>query len=455
MKKNFYTLLITLFFISGFKITAQTYNEHDLSKLKSFMEQTSGDKRNIDILWENAPADLDKDGGNWVSGLGEHVRWTNDGQLKYIEGKYKDLSGVINFEGCSGLVEMYLRNNNFTELNVKDCSKLEMLYVCLNQITTFNIEGCYNLREIAASANRDTKIDLSGRSMLTKLYLPANYNLESINLAGCTALKELTFTKGKIKSIDLKDCPNLISLECFGNSITSLDLSKSPKIKTLTLSSADITGSFTNPLTSLNISGCQQLESYDFIASFPNLKTLNISNCGLSVIDISNNTKLTQLEAGNQQLKKEKQTAQGGTIKVETLKNKDITITPLDGGVFAGGFVTWGNLPLGDSVYHYSFTTPLPVGVTGTPFGGTVSVPWTNNEPPVSIIDVKGNTPVVYSVDGRLIVQTEKPQNVQIINLTGQIVKNFSAVTDLTVPLTKGIYIVRIGNGTAQKVIIR
>lgn len=454
MKKNLYTLFIAVFLFPCLSLSAQTYNEHDLLKLKAFMEQASGDKRNIDILWAEAPEELKADGSNWLSGLGGVIQWTN-GRLTQIDGRRKNLSGVIDFENCTGLVNVILLNNNFRSVNVKGCTALSELYVCVNQLETINIEGCHNIKKISASSNLFTLIDVANKSKLETLYLP-NSRLTSLNVKGCTALRELTFTKkGSVANLDLSDCTNLTKLICYGNKIESLDLSKNVKLKILTLAETDGSGSYTNPLKSLNISGCKQLESYDFIASFPSLETLNISNCGLSSIDLSKNTKLTKLEAGGQLLTVEKHDVSDSELKLPVLPINGIMVTPSDHGVFEGGVITWSNLPSGEGQYTYNFTTELPAGVTGTPFGGTVSVPWYNHGTPVSNIEVTDNDGVVYTTDGVLYVRTEIPQAVRVFNLMGQLLKQSASVTDASFYLPKGIYIVQLGNETVTKIIVR
>ncbi len=451
---KFYTLLITLFLLPGFSLAAQTYNEHDLSKLKAFLEQPSGAKRNIDLLWGSAPAQLLEDGSNWVSGLGGYVTWKN-GRLDKIEAPDKNLSGKADFEGCATLELLYLKNNNFTAANMKGCTQLGRFYMCVNQLASINFDGCDNLRELSASSNSYTTLDLTNKAKLVQLYIPNN-RLTSLNLKGCVALKELTFTKkGNIASLDLSDCVALTTLVCYGNNIKTLDLSKNPNLKTLTLTETDPTGTYTNPLTSLNISGCKQLESYDFIGTFPGLQTLNISNCGLSSIDLSKNTKLTGLEAGGQQLSVEKQTVDKGELKLDVLGINGIIVTPSDGGVFENGRITWTNLSPGEGKYTYDFTTELPAGVTGTPFGGTVSVPWYNEGSSVANMEVKNNPVVIYAANGMLYVRAETPQPVRVFNWMGQQVKQAASATEVSFYLPKGIYIVQSGNSVIQKIIVK
>lgn len=454
MKKNLYALFIAVFLLPCLGLSAQTYNAHDLSKLKAFMEQSAGGKRNIDILWAAAPEELSADGSNWVSGLGGIVQWAN-GRLMEIDGRRRGLSGVIDFENCTGLKNVILLNNNFKSVNLKGCTALVWLYVCVNQIETINIEGCNNVEKISASSNLFTSIDVANKSKLQSLYLP-NSRLTSLNVRGCTSLKELTFTKrGSVANLDLSDCPELTKLLCFGNKIESLDLSKNVKLKTLVLADMDGSGSYTNPLKSLNISGCKQLGSYDFIGLFPNLETLNISNCGLRHIDLSKNTKLTKLEAGGQLLAVEKQSVTDSELKLSVLPINGIVVTPSDNGVFANGVITWNNLPSGDGQYTYSFTTALPAGATGTPFSGTVSVPWHNSGTPVANMEVEANAAVVYAENGVLYVRADTPQSIRIFNLMGQVVKQAASVTDASFYLAKGIYIVQSGQNTVKKIVVR
>lgn len=451
MKNKFYTLFITLFLISGLALHAQTYNAHDLSRLKDFLEQSSGEKRNIDLLWSEAPKTLNKDGSNWMEGVLKYVSWSGE-RLQSINARKMGLNGKLDFSECTGLSSIDLYTSNLTSLNLKGCTSLKELSVCINQIDEFNIDGCDNIETLSAASNQFKTFDVSNKKKLRRLHIPNN-KLTEINLKGCNALEYLMFTKGFVTKLDLSDSPRLNELKCFGNKISSLDLSKNPELKKLELSATDAGGSYTNPLTSLNISGCQKLESYDLISSFTALQSLNVSNCGLKALDLSKNTKLTQLEAGNQQHTVEKQEAVEGEIKLAPF-NKNFAITPSDNGTYAEGMITWSNVPFGDGTFNYGFASELPAGATGTPFSGTVTVPWHNNNP-VSNLVVEENAPRIYSSNGTLSIESEIPNVVRVYNITGQMVKQSGPASITSFSLPRGIYIVQLGNNTIKKVIVR
>lgn len=445
MEKKFYSLLITLFITSA--VIAQTYNTNDIARIKEFMEQTSGGKRNIERLWAGAPATLNADGSNWASNISQYVQWNND-RLQKVEIKGLGVGGKLDLSNCTSLSYVYLNNNSLTEVNFKGCSSLANLYLCINQIAKINLEDCYNIKEMTASSNQYTTIDVSNRKNLTRLYLPNNVKLESVNVKGCTKLSSLTFTKGNVASVDLGDCQSLSKFECYGNKISALDLSKNPKLKTLVITS----GTYTNPITSINVSGCKELESYDF-SSYSNLQSLNVSNCGLSTINLSKYKKLTSLEAGGQQLSIEEQKAVNNKINVKVLNYAGVIVTPSDNGVEENGIITW-SVPGGYGKYSYDFTSALPTGVSGTPFGGTVSVPWYNSNP-VSTIEVNNMPYKLYTNNGRLFIQSETPQAVRVYSLTGQLIKQAAAISETSFTLDNGIYIVQLGNKTVRKVIVR
>lgn len=441
-----------LFFFTSSVLFAQQYNAHDLSKLKDFMEQSEGEKRNIDLLWADAPATLNNDGSNWVPNLKEIVRWDEDGRLTYIEGKYKNLNGKLDFSGCTALTDVYLRDNNFTELNLEGCTELKMLFVCMNKIGVFNINGCYNIEQLSASSNRYTTFDISNRAKLKRLYIPNN-KLTEINVKGCVSLDKLSFTKGSVTSVDLSDCVKLKYLECFGNNISSLDLSNNTQLETLLIYSKSPVGTFTNPLTSLNISGCKNLTSYDF-TMFPNLTELNISNCNLLSFDYSRYTNLKTLEAGNQQLTVGLQSVDNGMLEIAVLDQPELTVTPSNNGRFSAGTVVWETLPYGEGLYRYDFTTLLPTGVTGTPFSGIVSVPWQNSLP-VANEEVSADLPLIYVQERQLHVYLPSPQSLRIYNMSGQVVKQTKLLSEGIFDLSEGIYIVQLSGGRTQKVAVR
>lgn len=78
------------------------------------------------------------------------------------------------------------------------------------------------------------------------------------------------------------------------------------------------------------------------------------------------------------------------------------------------------------------------------------------NPPPVANAEIQSGTRI-FTRDGSLFITTDRPARAQVFALTGQLIRSLSlsAGTTHVDPLTDGIYIVRLSDGTVQKVVVR
>lgn len=78
------------------------------------------------------------------------------------------------------------------------------------------------------------------------------------------------------------------------------------------------------------------------------------------------------------------------------------------------------------------------------------------NPPPVANAEIQSGTRI-FTHDGSLFITTDRPARAQVFALTGQLIRSLSlpAGTTHVDPLTDGIYIVRLSDGTVQKVVVR
>ena len=264
-----------------------------------------------------------------------------------------DLSGMekLEYVDCS--------YNNITKIDVSGCKNLKWLYFYMNKATSVLLEGCNNLMFFQGWKNNLTSIDLSNKPELIYLDLMMNSlrdikfencpklqvaalgsnNLISLNLKGLPSLYTLGCYDNNIASLDLSELPNLEMLECYTNNIASLDLTANKKLKTLTCqnnliaelklgdntaftkidcSSNRLSGEvdfskFTalktigcggNDLTSINVSACTALTALSCentkvtaleVSALTALEELVANDCLISVMDCSNNRKLSKL----------------------------------------------------------------------------------------------------------------------------------------------------------------
>ena len=78
------------------------------------------------------------------------------------------------------------------------------------------------------------------------------------------------------------------------------------------------------------------------------------------------------------------------------------------------------------------------------------------NPPPVANAEIQSGTRI-FTHDGSLFITTDRPARAQVFALTGQLIRSLDlpAGTTHVDPLTDGIYIVRLSDGTVQKVVVR
>ncbi|WP_449039943.1 leucine-rich repeat protein [Parabacteroides goldsteinii] len=78
------------------------------------------------------------------------------------------------------------------------------------------------------------------------------------------------------------------------------------------------------------------------------------------------------------------------------------------------------------------------------------------NPPPVANAEIQSGTRI-FTRNGSLFITTDRPMQAQVITFGGQVARSLSlpAGTTRVDPLTDGIYIVRLSDGTVQKVVVR
>ena len=225
---------------------------------------------------------------------------------------------ALHITSCTALTSVSCQNNkltslnisnypNLTSLNCKGNAELRSLYCMNNALTTLNVEGCSALKQIYAGSNNFTEltiknlyylqsVNVSNNPSMTKLDCIHNISLTSLNMTGCTGLKELNCSHNNLTSLDVSWLTNLNDFNCSYNNLTSLDLSGLTKLQVVqcqynSLTSLDVSG-----LTNLYYLSCNDnsLESLD-VSGLTNLETLSCRNNSLKSLDVSGLTNLEDL----------------------------------------------------------------------------------------------------------------------------------------------------------------
>lgn len=219
--------------------------------------------------------------------------------LEWLDCQNNQLTS-LNVTGCWALEDLDCRENQLTTLDVSGLEALAFLDCTNNQLTSLNASGCSGLHNtsLRLGANPLTTLNLSCTALkildVSDSYYDYDLNclvgghLTSLDVSGCTTLKELYCNCAMLSSLDLSGCAALEKLTC-NSQLASLDLSGFTKLKTLGYegmqqSSLDVSGCIAleslgigDRVTSLNASGCTSIEK--FYASGGALTSLDVSGC--------------------------------------------------------------------------------------------------------------------------------------------------------------------------------
>ena len=244
-----------------------SFNEHDVTMLRAFLEQTdqdgvkNGEKLsssythtaqydpNDPLTWGCNDYDWD----DWY-GSSSNFGWVDvDGELRVYDLTFGyDWGTSIGLQG---------------ELNVSDCTALEYLYVYNNGLDALIINGYTSLRRLGCSRNNLSELDLSGCTAFESIEC-SNNNLTVIDLTPCASLTSLDIGYNKLTALDVSGCPLIDRLYCYDNDLTELDLSDNGQITSLWCGD--------NNLTELDVSNNPLL--YQFSSTGNKLTELDFSN---------------------------------------------------------------------------------------------------------------------------------------------------------------------------------
>jgi hypothetical protein len=175
-----------------------------------------------------------------------------------------------------------------TSLNVSGCTSLRDLYCHYNQLTSLDVSGCTSLQELYCQYNQLTSLNVSGLTSLQDLYCQNN-QLTSLNVSGLTSLQNLYCNNNQLASLNVSGLTSLQTLHCGNNQLTSLNVSGCTSLQNLYCNN--------NQLASLNVSGLTSLQN--LYCNNNQLTSLNVSGCtGLQDLYCFNN-QLNDIELDN------------------------------------------------------------------------------------------------------------------------------------------------------------
>ncbi|MDR1880654.1 MAG: hypothetical protein LBQ78_06940 [Tannerellaceae bacterium] len=175
---------------------------------------------------------------------------------------------------------------NVKSLNAERCTSLESLDLNTpNNIETLNIQSCSSLKTVSISSSQLTSLDLSEFTRLDSV-CATNTPLQSVEVS--KSIRVLDFQNNNaLFTLNVSGCQSLETLICSNSALSSLSLNQCTSLKTL-----ECTG---NSLASLDVSACTFLENF---YCFNNVLSgsIDVSKCKrLTRLDCRENTNLTKL----------------------------------------------------------------------------------------------------------------------------------------------------------------
>lgn len=206
-----------------------------------------------------------------------------------------DLSPVPNLEW------LICVDSHFTSLDLTNNPRLTHLYVWNSEkLATMNISNCKLLEDVRCDGTAISSLDVSGCSRLERLHCFYCPNLTNINVTGCSELITLICYESPIADLDLSTCSTLAEFSCDNTNLTRLDLTPNGGIHVLSCKECKLTELILpnslvwdiqcqdNPdLSTLTINGNEEL------------LTVNFSNTNVQTIDLTSSKNLTNIVGWN------------------------------------------------------------------------------------------------------------------------------------------------------------
>ena len=244
----------------------------------------------------------------------------------------KNLAGEIDFNKYPQLTNYIVISNSplVTKIDISGLKELKFLSAHqLNGLTEAKVGNNPKMTTLALYDDKLlTKIDASNLPALTTLQAYNNGELTNINTLNSPKIQSInTKSDSKLTQIEgLSDKNQLENFEAWGNKIESYDFSKMTKLKSINLIGASVkeikglSAAGTN-LTTLDL-GSTQISSLD-VTQNTELQKLNLSYVkGITTLDLSNNTRLTELTTNNSGIRELKLGSKNGLKNINVSSSK-------------------------------------------------------------------------------------------------------------------------------------
>ena len=244
----------------------------------------------------------------------------------------KNLAGELDFNKNPYLNNTIVVSNSplVTKLDISGLKDLKFLSAHhLDGLTEAKVGNNPQMTILALYNNKLlTKIDASNLPALTTLQAYNNGELTNINTLNSPKINYIDINAtGKLTQIEgLSDKDQLDNFKASGNKIESYDFSKMTKLKSINLAGSPVKeikglSAAGSNLTTLEL-GSTQISSLD-VTQNTELQKLNLSYVkGITTLDLSNNTHLTELTTNNSGIRELKLGSKNGLKDINVSNSK-------------------------------------------------------------------------------------------------------------------------------------
>ena len=142
-----------------------------------------------------------------------------------VDASSKNISDLTGIEGFESLINLNIRENTISSIDLTNNINLETLDVFTNNLTQIDVSKNTKLKEFHIGANQITNLNVSMLPDLMKLWTFNNTNLALLDLTNNTLLEVLNCSSNNIAELNLNNNLELQVLYCDSNVIMELDLS--------------------------------------------------------------------------------------------------------------------------------------------------------------------------------------------------------------------------------------
>jgi len=250
-----------------------------------------------DDKFEQALIDLGYD-----TTMDDSVLTANISGVTSLDVQNKEIADLTGIEDFVALIELDVRSNFLTSLDVNANTALTILMCFSNQLTSLDVSKNTALTLLWCHDNQLTSLDVSKNTVLNRLNFSEN-KITSIDVTNNTALNELYCWKNQLTNLDVSKNITLKELNIYSNQLTSLDVSSNTALTYLHSSENQLTSLDVSKNTALNELQCwkNQLTSLD-VSKNTALDYLSLYKNQLTSLDLSQNTKLKVLYVSENKL---------------------------------------------------------------------------------------------------------------------------------------------------------